>query len=257
VEIHPSAVVSPQAELAPGVTIGPYNIVGDHVSIGRDTVIGSHVVIEGNTKIGERNRIFPFVTIGTAPQDIGYKGEDTRVVIGDDNVIREYVSINRATTKEGWVTIIGNKNYIMAYSHIAHDCRLGNEIIMSNLATLAGHITIGDHANISGLVAVQQFVRIGAYSYIGGQSSLRQDVPPFMIASGPKGKLYGVNQKGLQRLGFSNETIDGLKKAYRIIWRSKMRLSEGISQARQEMDSFPELEMLLDFFDGSKRGVTR
>jgi UDP-N-acetylglucosamine acyltransferase len=257
VEIHPSAVVSPHAELAPGVTIGPYSIIGDQTSIGRDTVIGSHVVIEGNTKIGKRNRIFPFVTIGTAPQDIGYKGEDTRVVIGDDNVIRECVTINRATTKEEWVTVVGNKNYIMTYSHIAHDCHLGNEIMMSNLATLAGHITIGDYANISGMVAAQQFVRIGAYSYIGGRSSLRQDVPPFMIASGERAKLYGVNQKGLQRVGCSNETIDGLKKAYKIIWRSKVRLSEGISQVRQEIKSFPELEMLLDFFNGSKRGITR
>lgn len=256
-EIHPSAVVSPKAELAPGVKIGPYSMVGDHVTIGRDTVIGPHVIIEGHTKIGEQNRVYPFVSIGSPPQDIGYKDEDTRLIIGDNNTIREYTTINRATTKQEWETVIGNRNYFMAYAHIAHDCYLGDKIIISNMATLGGHITIGDYAILGGLVAVHQFVRIGAYAFLGAKSEIDRDVPPFMITSGPRARLYGINRKGLRRFGFSQETIDGLKQAYKIIWRDNKRFSEGINQVRREIKPFPELEMLLSFFNGSKRGVLR
>ena len=256
-EIHPSAVISPHAELAAGVKIGAYSIIGDHVTIGRDTTIGTHVVIEGPTRIGERNEIYPFVSIGLPPQDVGYHGEETRLTIGDDNIIREYATINRATTKQEWVTVVGNQNYIMAYAHIAHDCYLGNKIIMSNVANLAGHISIGDHATLGGLVAVHQFVRIGAHAFLGAKSGIDRDVPPFMITSGPRASLYGINQRGLRRQGFSQETIDGLKKAYKIIWRDNKRFSEGISQVRREIESFPELEMLLDFLHGSNRGILR
>ena len=256
-EIHPSAVVSPKAELAPGVKIGPYSIVGDHVTIGRDTVIGPHVVIKGHTKIGERNKVYQFVSIGSPPQDIGYNEEDTRLIIGDNNIIREYTTINRATTKQEWETVIGNHNYFMAYAHIAHDCYLGDKIIISNLATLGGHITIGDYAILGGLVAVHQFSRIGTYAFLGAKSGIERDVPPFMITSGSRAKLYGVNQRGLRRLGFSQETIDGLKKAYRIIWRENKKFSKGIDQVRREIKSFPELEILLGFFNDSKRGVLR
>ncbi len=256
-EIHPSALVSPNAELGEGVKIGPYSTIGDNVIIGRDTIIGSHVVIEGHTQIGERNKIYPFCTIGFPPQDIGYLEEDTRVVIGNDNVIREYVSINRATTKQEWRTVLGSHNYIMAYAHIAHDCILGDKVIMSNLATLAGHITVGDHVILGGLVAIHQFVRIGAYSFLGAKSGLVQDVPPFMMTSGHRASLYGVNQKGLIRQGFSRECVDGLKKAFRIIWRENRRFSEGIKQVKNELKPFPELEMLLNFFNDSKRGVLR
>lgn len=256
-EIHPSALVSPHAELASEVKIGPYSIIGDHVTIGRNTVIGSHVVIEGPTQIGEGNRIYPFVSIGSPPQDVEYRGEETRIVIGDDNIIREYVSINRATIKQEWVTVVGNRNYIMTYAHIAHDCKLGNEIVMSNVATLAGHTIIGDNATLGGLVAVHQFVRIGVHAFIGGMSGIDKDVPPFMMAAGLKAKLYGVNQKGLNRLGFSKEAIEGLKRAYKIIWRDNRRLSEGISQVREEIESFPELEILLGFLNDSTRGIMR
>jgi UDP-N-acetylglucosamine acyltransferase len=255
--IHFSAVVSPKVELGPGVEIGPYSIIGDHVTIGSDTVIGSHVVIEGHTKIGERNKISPFSSIGSPPQDIGYRGEDTRVIIGSDNVIREYVTINRATTKQEWKTVIGDHNYIMAYAHIAHDCLLGNRVIMSNVATLGGHIAIGDHAVLGGLVAVHQFVRIGAYAFLGGKSAVGKDIPPFMLTAGPMAKLYGINRKGLSRMGFPQETIDGLKKAYRIIWRQNKSLNKAIEQVRKEVKPSPELEMLLDFFNGSKRGIMR
>jgi UDP-N-acetylglucosamine acyltransferase len=227
------------------------------VTIGRDTVIGSHVVIEGHTRIGERNRISPYVSIGSPPQDIGYRGEDTRLTIGDDNIIREYATINRATTKQDWETVMGNENYIMAYAHIAHDCYLGNKIIMSNVATLGGHITIGDHAILGGQVAVHQFVRIGAYAFLGGKSGVDRDVPPFMITAGERAKLYGVNRTGLHRMGFSQEAIDGLKKAYKIIWRDNKKFSEAIRQVRREIESFPELEILLDFLDDSERGILR
>lgn len=254
-EIHPSAVVSSHAELASGVRIGPYSIIGDHVTIGKDTVIGSHVVIDGHTQLGERNRIYPFVSIGSPPQDIGYRGEDTHLFIGDDNIIREYATINRATTKEEWKTVVGNENYIMAYAHIAHDCILGNKVIMSNVATLGGHIAVGDHAILGGMVAVHQFVRIGAYAFLGGKSGIDRDVPPFMITAGSRAKLYGVNGRGLTRLGFPKETIDGLKKAYRIIWRDNKRIGEGINQVKKEIKSFPELEMLLSFIEETKRGI--
>lgn len=256
-EIHPTAVLSPHAEIAEGVKIGPYSMIGDHVTIGRETEIGAHVVIEGHTQIGERNKIYPFTCIGTPPQDIGYRGEDTRLVIGDENLIREYATIHRATTKQDWVTTVGNNNYIMAYAHVAHDCALGNHIIMSNVATLGGHITIGDHAILGGLVAVHQFVRIGAHAFLGGKSGVDRDVPPFMITAGERAKLYGVNRLGLRRLGFSQDVIEGLKKAYRIIWRESKSFREGIEQVRRDLSPFPELEILLEFLDGSKRGILR
>jgi len=256
-EIHPSAVVSPHADMAAGVKIGPYSIIGDHVTIGRDTVIDSHAVIKGHTLIGERNRIFPFVSIGSPPQDVGYQGEDTHLIIGNDNIIREYATINRATTKQEWKTVMGNQNYIMAYAHIAHDCYLGDNIIMSNGATLGGHINIGDHAILGAFIAVHQFTRIGAYSFLGPKSGIDKDIPPYMLTAGPRAKLYGLNQRGLRRVGFSQETIDGLKKAYRIIWRKNKQFSEGIRQVRREIKSFPDLEILINFIEESKRGVLR
>jgi len=256
-DIHPQAVVSPHAELAPGVKIGAYSFIGDNVTIGRDTVVMANAYIEGFTQIGERNRIYPFSILGTPPQDIGYRGEDTKLIIGNENIIREYVSIHRATTKEAWKTVIGDRNYIMAYAHVAHDCILGNDIILSNVATLAGHTSIGDHVILGGLVAVQQFVRIGPYSFVGGKSGLDRDVPPYMIAAGPRARLYGINRKGLTRQGFPPDVIDGLKKAFRIIWRENRNFSKGITQVRKELESFSELEILLDFLNGSKRGILR
>jgi UDP-N-acetylglucosamine acyltransferase len=256
-EIHPSAVVSPNAEIGPGVRIGPFSVIGDRVTVGRDTVIGPHVVIEGNTRIGERNNIYPFVSIGSPPQDVSYKGEDTRVVIGDDNIIREYVSINRASTKQEWVTVVGNNNYLMAYAHVAHDCILGNHIIMSNVATLGGHTVVGDHVTLGGLMASHQFVRIGVYAFISGITGLPQDIPPYMLAAGARAKLYGPNLVGLRRHGFSRDVINGLRKAYKIIWRESGRFDEGIARVRREIEPFPELDVLLDFLRDSKRGVTR
>ncbi len=255
--IHPTAVVSPGSEIAEDVEIGPYSVIGGHVRIGRGTIIGSHVVIDGHTTIGERNRIFPFATLGTPPQDIGYRGEETRLVIGNDNIIREYATIHRATTKQEWVTVVGNGNYLMAYSHVAHDCVLGNRIILANVATLGGHIHVGDYANLGGLAAVHQFVRIGAYAFVGGKSGVDRDVPPFMITAGERARLYGINRRGLSRHGFAQATVDGLKRAFQIIWRDNQRIPDGIRQARQEIPPSPELEMLLSFLESSKRGILR
>jgi UDP-N-acetylglucosamine acyltransferase len=255
--IHPTAVVSPGAEIAKDAEVGSYSVIGGLVSIGSGTIIGSHVVIEGHTRIGERNRIYPFVTLGTPPQDIGYRGEDTRLVIGNDNIIREYATIHRATTKQEWVTVVGDGNYLMAYSHIAHDCVLGNRIILANVATLGGHTHVGDHANLGGLAAVHQFVRIGAYAFVGGKSGVDRDVPPFMITAGERAKLYGINRRGLSRHGFPQATIEALKRAFQIIWRDHQRFQEGIRQARQEIPPTPELEMLLSFLENSKRGILR
>ncbi len=256
-DIHSSAIISPDANIASGVKIGPFSHIGTHVSIGRDTEIAAHVVIEGNTTIGERNKISSFTTLGGPPQDLSYNGEATQLIIGNDNVLREYVTINCASTKEEWKTEIGNKCYLMAYSHVAHDCRLGDEIVMANVATLGGHVSIGDHATISGLVAVHQFVRIGEHAFLGGVSAITRDIPPYMKAANAKSKLYGVNINGLRRKGFSQEKIDGLKKAYQIIWRKNVNMGKGIKQAREELSLFPELEILLNFIAASKRGVTR
>jgi len=257
VDIHPSAIIDPGAHLDQGVRIGPFSLIGDGVRIGQGSVIGSHVYIEGQTRIGKNNRIYPFTTIGTPPQDVGYRGEDTRVVIGDDNIIREYVTIHRATTKEEWVTTIGSQNYLMAYAHVAHDCRLGDGIIMANVATLGGHTHVGDGAIMGGLVAVHQFVRIGTYAFIGGKCGVDRDVPPFMITAGSRAKLYGINRKGLTRMKVPGERIDGLKRAFQIIWRENRLFKEGIKKVKEEIASFPELEMLLDFLEGSKRGILR
>jgi UDP-N-acetylglucosamine acyltransferase len=257
VNIHPSALVSLRAKLAEGVEVGPYCTIGDHVTIGKDTTLISHVVIEGHTRIGERNTFYPFVSVGSPPQDIGYRGEETQVAIGDDNLVREFVTINRATIKQDRQTVVGSENYLMAYSHVAHDCVLGNKIIMGNASTLGGHVQVGDCAIFGGMVAVHQFVRIGAYAFLGGKAGVDRDVPPFMIVAGERAKLYGVNQRGLTRLGWAPEKIARLKKAYRILWRGNRSFVDGVRQVREEVPSFPELELLLSFLVNSKRGILR
>ena len=257
VTIHPTAVVHPGARVAEGVEIGPYAVIGEHVTIGKDTKIGPHVLIEGWTSIGERNHIFSFSSIGTAPQDIGYRNEETYLLIGDDNVIRECATVHRATTKEDRKTVIGNRNFLMAYSHVAHDCKLGNNIIMANSVALGGHIVIGDHAILGGIVAVHQFVRIGAYAIIGGQSAVSLDIPPYVSAAGNRAQLYGLNLIGLKRKGFPDQTISNLKKAYKIIFRSGLTQDESLQKVAEELRGSAEAQMLADFIRNSKRGVTR
>ncbi len=257
VNIHPTALVHPKATIAEGVEIGPYAIIGEHVTIGRDTKISAHVLIEGWTTIGERNHIFSFSSIGTAPQDIGYRNEETYLEIGDDNVIRECATVHRATTKEDRKTVIGNKNFLMAYSHVAHDCKLGNNIIMSNSVALGGHIVIGDHAIVGGIVAVHQFARIGAYAIIGGQSAVTMDIPPYVSAAGNRAQLYGLNLVGLKRKGFSEQAIATLKKAYKILFRSGLTQDEAIQKITAEFPDSREVSHLVDFIQSSKRGITR
>lgn len=256
-KIHSTAIIHPKAELAEGVEIGPYSVIGEHVTIGRDTTIASHVTIEGWTTLGERNQIFPFSSIGTPPQDIGYRNEETYLMIGNDNVIRECATIHRATTKEQRKTIIGDKNFLMAYSHVAHDCNLGNHIIMANSVALGGHISIGDYAILGGIVGVHQFVRIGAYAMIGGQSAVSLDIPPYVIAAGNHAQLYGLNLVGLKRRGFGDENVATLKKAYKLIFRSGLTLEEALRRARDEFHGSAEVKHLVEFISNSKRGVTR
>jgi UDP-N-acetylglucosamine acyltransferase len=257
-EIHPTAVVSPTAELAEDVQIKAFSIIGPQVVMGSGSVVGPHAVIDGRTTLGERNQIFPFSVIGYPPQDLSYRGEDTQLLIGDDNIIRESVTINRGTQRGGGVTRIGNHNLIMAYAHVAHDCMIGNHVILANATTLGGHVQIDDFAILGGLVAIHQFIRIGAYAFLGGKSGLRMDMPPYMLAFGAPGKLYGPNLVGLRRHGFPRNTIHALKSSYRIMFRSGLKVAEAIERIRQEVEMTPEVENLIQFMQGrSKRGVTR
>ncbi|MFH0813544.1 MAG: acyl-ACP--UDP-N-acetylglucosamine O-acyltransferase [Pseudomonadota bacterium] len=255
--IHKTAVVDSLSELGEGVTVGPYSIIGPNVTIGANTKIDAHVVIKGPTEIGERSIIFPFTSLGDIPQDLKYKGGDTKLVIGNNNVIREYVTINRGTEEGGGVTSIGNHNFFMAYTHIAHDCIINNHVIMANGATMAGHIEIGDYAIIGGLVAIHQFVKIGRNSFIGGCSAVSQDVPPYCLAVGNRARLYGLNITGLRRSKFPPETINNLKKAYRTLFRSGLTLKEAITQVQQTINDSPEVNYLVEFIKNSKRGIHR
>jgi len=257
VNIHPTAIVHAAARIADSAIIGPYSIIGEHVSIGRGTKVESHVLIDGWTTIGERNHIHSFSSIGTPPQDISYKNEETYLIIGNENVIREYATVHRATTKEDRKTEIGNKNFLMAYSHVAHDCKLGNSIIMANSVALGGHIVIGDHAILGGIVAVHQFVKIGEYAIIGGLSGVGQDIPPYVMAQGSKAKLYGLNLVGLKRKGFSDAVIANLKKAYKIIFRSGLTVDEALRKTLDDLPDSAEVRLLADFIRTSKRGITR
>ncbi|MBU2027277.1 MAG: acyl-ACP--UDP-N-acetylglucosamine O-acyltransferase [Pseudomonadota bacterium] len=255
--IHPTAFISPDATLEEGVEVGPYSIVGPDVHIGKNTVIGPHVVIESRTDIGEGCGISQFASIGGAPQDLKYRGEETRVVIGSHNTIREYVTINRATISDIGVTIIGDHNLLMAYCHVAHNCKLGNHIVMVNAANLAGHVHVEDFAIIGGLTGVHQFTRIGAHCIIGGASAVTKDIPPFVIASGNFAKLYGLNMIGLKRRGFTDETIGAIKEAYRIVFRSSLLLSAAIKKVEEVVEDLPEVRQFLDFIRKSERGICR
>lgn len=256
-EIHPSAVIDPNAEIEEGVVIGPFSIVKEGVRIRKGTKLMSNVIIEGDTEIGENCTIFPFTSIGLPPQDMKYKGEKTGVRIGDNNVIREYITIHRASVGGDGYTRIGNNNFLMAYVHIAHDCKIGSNIAMANVATLAGHILVEDHAVIGGLVAIHQFTRIGAYAMVGGFSGVGQDIPPYMIASGARAKLFGLNTIGLKRHGFSDETMNELKKAYKILFREKHTLKEAIKKVQEDLPYTDEIKHLIEFIQANKRGICR
>ncbi|MEN6374951.1 MAG: acyl-ACP--UDP-N-acetylglucosamine O-acyltransferase [Smithella sp.] len=255
--IHPTAIVAPDAELGEGVEIGPYSIIGRDVKIGNNTIIGPHAVIDDFTQIGENCHIFQFTSVGAPPQDLKFAGEKTRVVIGNFNTIREFVTIHRSTTSDIGVTLLGDHNLIMAYCHVAHNCKLGNNIVMSNGATLGGHTHIEDYAIIGGLTGVHQFSRIGAHCIVGGASGVNKDVPPYTTAAGNHAKLFGLNLIGLKRRGFSEETINALKKAYRIIFRSRLLLNAAIEKVEAEVGDFPEVRHFVNFIKESERGVCR
>ncbi len=255
--IHPTAVVEEGARLGAGVTVGAFAVIGPQVTIGPGTAVGHHASVVGRTSLGAGNRIFPFASIGGIPQDLKYRGEDTSLIIGDNTTVREFVTVNLGTEGGGGVTSIGGGSLLMAYAHVAHDCRVGNGVVMANCATLAGHVTIEDHAIIGGLTAVHQFVRIGTMAMVGGASAVAMDIPPYMTASGNRAELFGPNLVGLKRHGLDEERIGALKKAYRIIFRSELTLQEALERAERELPATPEVAHLVEFLRSSERGVTR
>jgi UDP-N-acetylglucosamine acyltransferase len=254
--IHPSAIVDPAAILAENVTVGAYAVIGADVEIGSGTSVGSHSVISGPTRIGRDNRIHAHVSLGDAPQDLAYRGEDTRLEIGDRNCIREFVSIHRGTPKDRGLTTVGNDNMFMVCSHVGHDCVVGNNVVLANGANVGGHVEIGDRVNIAGLVAIHQFSRIGHLAMIGGGSIVLRDIPPFMLANGNPARLFGLNRRGLQRAGLDTDSVSSLKSAYRTLYRSGFTLDQALAELRSEPQS-PEVEQLLHFLQPSRRGSSR
>jgi UDP-N-acetylglucosamine acyltransferase len=255
--IDPRAIVSPQAELAQNVEVGPYAIIGPGVEIDAGTRIGSHAVIGGPCRIGRDNRIHAFSAIGGESQDKKYRGEQALLEIGDRNTIREFCTINRGTAGGGGVTRIGDDNWIMSYVHIAHDCLLGSHVTMANNTTLAGHVLVEEHAGFGGFSKVHQYCRVGAYSFCGMDRGLTRDLPPYVLASGYMGKPRGVNAEGLQRQGFSGEQIRGIRKAYKILYRSGLKLEAAIAQLEELARERPEVERLAAFLRGSARSIIR
>ena len=255
-EIHPSAVIDPSAELGVDVRIGPYVVIGADTKIGDRTHLESHCVIRANTEMGVGNHVHPHAVVGGEPQHIAYQGEKTFTRIGDNNTVRECVTIHRGTVQGEGETVIGSNCLFMAYSHIAHDCRVGDNVIMANAVQLAGHVEVGRNVIISGLSAVQQFIRIGEYAFLGGASGYKLDVPPFMLAHGVRGKLYGPNLIGLRRNGFESSECKALKKAYKIIFRSGLTKEKSLAQVEEEIQGVAVVDRLVGFIRESKNGVT-
>ena len=252
--IHRTALIDPTAELGADVSVGPYCVIGPKVTVAERCSIASHAVIERNTRIAEGVKIGYGTVIGNDPQDLKYKGEETWVEIGAGTIIREYCTINRGSTATGKTTV-GERCFLMTYVHIAHDCVIGNDVIMANSVQMAGHVTVYDRAIISGLVPIHQFVRIGTYSFVGGGSRVNQDVPPYTKAAGNPVHLYGLNSVGLQRAGFSPEVKLALKRAYRLVFNSDLTVSQGVARARVELPQVVEVETFLKFIEASQRGV--
>ncbi|HBT96833.1 MAG TPA: acyl-[acyl-carrier-protein]--UDP-N-acetylglucosamine O-acyltransferase [Desulfobulbaceae bacterium] len=258
--IHPTAIIDKTAELDGTVEVGPYAVIGAHVHIGEGSIVEAHASVKGPAFIGKRNVISSFAAVGGDPQDVSYQGEATELHIGDDNKIREYATLQRGTLKGDGKTVVGNGNLFMAYSHVAHDCRIGNHVIMANVATLAGHVEIEDYATLGGVVAVQQFSRIGAYCYVGGMSGINLDVPPYMLLEGTRNQLriVGLNRIGLKRHGFSKETLAQIDKVYRVLFRSpELLLKEALEEAKVVAGGCPQALHLVDFIKNSSRGVVR
>ena len=255
--IDPRAIVSPQAQLASDVTVGPFSIIGPAVQIGSGTVVGPHAVINGPTVIGVDNRIFQFASIGDAPQDKKYKGEPTRLEIGDRNVFRESCTVNRGTTHDHGVTRIGSDNLFMAYSHVAHDCQVGSKTVFANCASLAGHVEIGDWVTLGGLTAVHQFCKVGAHAFLAGGTIAQRDVPPYVMVAGNPAIPHAVNSEGLKRRGFTEQQIRGIREAYRILYRLDLKLAEALEKLWAMGATQPEVKIFADFVAASTRSIVR
>lgn len=255
VQVHATAIVHPEAELGAGVEVGPYSVIGPGVTVGDRTQIGPHVLVDRNTHLGRDCRIFNGAVLGTDPQDLKFKGEETHLFIGDRTTVREFVTLNRGTEATGR-TEVGSDCLLMAYTHVAHDCEIGGHVIISNATQMAGHVIIEDWAIISGVVTIHQFVRIGAHSFVGGASRIPQNVPPYCCVVGNPPKLYGLNKVGLDRRGFAEEVRAALRKTYRILFQSKLNVSQGIERAEAEVEQIPEVRHLLEFIKNSERGIT-
>ncbi len=254
-QIHPTALVDKHAQLGEGVSVGPFSIIQGRVVIGRGTQIGSHTVIKDFTSIGNNCQIFQFAVLGEIPQDLKFQGEESQLLIGDGNTIREFATMHRGTAGGGGVTRVGHGNLFMAYTHVAHDCQVGNGVIMSNAATLAGHITVEDYAILGGLSAVHQFCRIGRYAFVGGCSAVHRDVPPYAMAVGNRAKLVGLNLVGLKRHGISDTVLQKLKRAYELLFLSDLNQKEAIGRIKEEAPLSPEIQQLLAFLESSERGL--
>ncbi len=255
--IDPQAIVSERAELAPDVAVGPFSIIGPEVRIGPGTVIGPHVVINGPTTIGADNHIFQFASIGDAPQDKKYRGEPTRLEIGDRNVFRENCTVNRGTTHDHGVTRIGDDNLLMAYSHVAHDCTVGSNTVFANCAALGGHVEIGDWVILGGLTAVHQFTKVGAHAFLAGGAIVTRDVPPYVMVAGNPAVPHAVNSEGLKRRGFDPDQIRHIREAYRVLYRSELKLSEALARLDQVAADRPEIRAFVDFIRASERSIVR
>lgn len=251
------ALVSPQAQLAADVTVGPFSIIGPDVQIGPRTVVGPHVVINGPTRIGADNRFFQFASIGDAPQDKKYNGEPTRLEIGDRNVFRESCTVNRGTVQDAGVTRVGNDNLFMAYSHVAHDCSVGDNVVFANCAALAGHVHIGDWVILGGLTAVHQHVKIGAHAFLAGGAIVQRDVPPYVMVAGNPAQPHMVNSAGLKRRGFDEEQVRNIRNAYRVLYRSDLKLSEALEKLRPLSETRVEIKAFTDFITSSTRSIVR
>ncbi|GAK54056.1 acyl-[acyl-carrier-protein]--UDP-N-acetylglucosamine O-acyltransferase [Candidatus Moduliflexus flocculans] len=255
--IHQTAIVHEHAQIGANVTVGPFAVIGEHVILGDQCEVGAHVVLDGHTEIGEGCKFFTGAVIGSPPQDLKYAGEPTRLVIGNQSVFREYSTVNIGTTQGGGITTVGNNCLFMAYAHAGHDCHIGNNVILANSVGLSGHVTIEDFAIVGGLCGVHQFVRVGAHCIIGGCSGISQDVPPYVMVSGQRAEVFGLNSVGLKRRNFPEASIKALEKAHRILFRGKVNLKHALERIKNEVPSCPEIEHLLDFITHSERGICR